>query len=666
MQVRTIFCYITFLLSPLFSAKTENYIQISSQDNCANHYGYGVVPYNYQIGKFEVTNQEYCAFLNCVATKNDKYKLYQPLMSQHFMGGIIRMKTDDGYIYKCKENYEHRPVVCVTWMSAIRYINWLHYNAYNILAGVPLSQWLKCTEGDATHGAYNTQLIPETRNKGAIYWLPNRSEWEKAAYFDGEKWLYDYAPDSGNYYDTKTGWAAEYPHITEVGRSEGVNGTFDQQGNAAEWIENSSNNWKLALGGSLIRPHYFSYLGKVEGDDPNKAISSFGYRICKTSSTDTIQNKIPVFIEKQEVNADISNIYNDKIEQISFPEYVRITDAGNIGDRLNQYKGAVGYEYYISRTELSNSEYCAFLNSVATADDPFSLYHENMENAVGGGIVRQKTVDGYSYHCKEGWENRPVVYISYYDLARYANWLHYGSPNTGNSTLGTTEGDKKNGAYDTSDFELVRTGQKNVYRSFGLRNRGARFWIPSDDEWYKAAYYDPTISGNRKYYDYPTCSNEEPTPSQANYMVDNTLCVGEPYFVAPVDSFSVAASHYETLQQGGNVWEWTEDWQYGVVGCRGLRGGSWSYTSYGLNASNTDPGGIDDISYVFGGRICKAVDENGWQPVAKPLLQSIYEYVILLPKSRIIFVLAIFIMLVIYFIVSLVFCISRYCNKHRS
>lgn len=655
-----------FLIVLFFFAgivRAEDFVRIDYVNNPANRYGYGSVSYVYYIGKYEVTNREYCDFLNSVATEEDTYGLYSPLMRQHFMGGIVRTEDSLGFTYHCKENYENRPVVCTTWMNAIRYINWLHYNAYNKRKGIPVEQWIKATEGDTEHGAYDTRSVPEKRNAGARYWLPDRSEWEKAAYYDGTEWLYDFVSVSSNCYDSKSGWSVPYPHIAEIGRSEGPNGTYDQQGNAAEWVEDSRNGWKLALGGSLIRPKSFAYLGEVEGDIPDKAISTFGFRICQALTADISESLL-----SQTDHGFLHNLNNVKqpggaLNNLS--EYVCITDAGNLGDIVNQYKGAVPYEYLIARTELSNTEYCRFLNAVAVQGDPFHLYHENMGKGVCGGILRVKTMNGFRYVCKEGWAHRPVVYISYYDLARYANWMHYGCPDTGSSTWGTTEGDSQNGAYDTSDFESVRSGKKEVYRSFGYRNRGARFWIPSEDEWYKAAYYDPTILGNRKYHDYPTRSSDEPSHDYANYMVNNTLCVGEPFFVAPVDSFSLSASYYGTLQQGGNVWEWIEDWQYGVVGCRGLRGGSWSYTAFGLNACNTDPGGIDDRSYVFGARLCKAIDESGWQPCGRSMSQSAYEWVMLLPKSRILLALSVLILISVFILVGIAYVVKCYFSANR-
>lgn len=245
-----------------------------------------------------------------------------------------------------------------------------------------------------------------------------------------------------------------------------------------------------------------------------------------------------------------------------------------------------------------------------------------MSTSVSGGIIRIKTSRGYVYKVKQNYEKRPVVYIGYYDLARYSNWLHYGCPHTGECVLGSTEGNEILGAYNTLKFENVRTGKTVPDQDFGKRNAGARYWIPNDAEWYKAAYYNPYKIGIRKYHDYPNQSDTPPSIHDCNYMVGNVLSVGEPYFVANVDSFAHSPSYFGTLQQGGNVWEWIEDWSSKGVGHRGLRGGSWSYTEFGLNAVNIDDGGIDDKLYVFGGRLCKSFDDNGYQ---SPPTEYIYD-----------------------------------------
>lgn len=57
-------------------------------DNSPARNNHGAVNYEYEISTFEITNSQYCVFLNSVATKdNDKYQFYSPIMGQNFMGG---------------------------------------------------------------------------------------------------------------------------------------------------------------------------------------------------------------------------------------------------------------------------------------------------------------------------------------------------------------------------------------------------------------------------------------------------------------------------------------------------------------------------------------------------------------------------------------------------
>ena len=578
-------------------------------------YDKGRVDYPYEMGTLEITNRQYCIFLNNVKNYVACYELYNPLMSQHFFGGILYDTSNDSY--RCKAHYEEKPVVGLTWMSVIRFINWLHYNSHLIEQQKPVSSYLPFTEGDAHHGAYNTQTVPLRRNQGAKYWLPNQNEWIKACYFNGTEYI-DTVPLKSNCFIVRKGWAYPFPHLKDVGTMAAPNhyGLYDMIGNAAEWVEDNRDSWKLAYGGSVIRNNEFAKIASPEADSPHKAITTFGFRVCRTSDVKLRTLRAVPNLSLQgttnlsdfpQHHADVT-IRNDK----NGGSYVLVDEVDNDVDPLYGV-GRVSYAYYISKYELTNAEYCRFLNAVATKDDPFHLYDVNMQISACGGIDRiRKANNVWSYQVKKGYDKLPVVYIGFYELARYANWLHYGCPISGCSVLGTTEGDNKTGAYDTRYFELVRLGKKKVFNEFGKRNEGARFWIPNDDEWYKAAYYNPLKIGRRKYYDYPTQSDDAPSLAMCNYMKSNTLAVGSPYFMASVDSFSNAPSYFGTVQQGGNVWEWLESWAYGSIGHRGLRGGSWSYTEYGLNAVNVDDGGIDDKLYVFGGRLCCSIDNRGY------------------------------------------------------
>ena len=99
-------------------------------------------------------------------------------------------------------------------------------------------------------------------------------------------------------------------------------------------------------------------------------------------------------------------------------------------------------------------------------------------------------------------------------------------------------------------------------------NPGAQTWIPSENEWYKAAYYDATKGGTGGYWLYPTQSdalggNTIGVPNSANYGSAGLTDVGA--YGANSDSF------YGTNDQGGSVFEWMS------APAPGFRGGGWSY-----------------------------------------------------------------------------------------
>ena len=96
-----------------------------------------------------------------------------------------------------------------------------------------------------------------------------------------------------------------------------------------------------------------------------------------------------------------------------------------------------------------------------------------------------------------------------------------------------------------------------------VRNAGAIDFIPSENEWYKAAYYDPTLNGGSGgYWTYPTKSNTAPgntlpdTGNNANYY--NGGYTDPTNYLTPVGAFADSPSAYGTYDQGGDVWQWNE------------------------------------------------------------------------------------------------------------
>jgi formylglycine-generating enzyme required for sulfatase activity len=234
---------------------------------------------------------------------------------------------------------------------------------------------------------------------------------------------------------------------------------------------------------------------------------------------------------------------------------VYVGNAGNAADWTGY--GAVAYDYGIGKYEVTLNQYTEFLNAVAKTDT-YGLYNTSMGTDLNvAGISRSGISGSYSYSVI-GSGNRPVTYVSWYDSARFVNWLHNGQP-VGAQAAGTTE----TGAY-------TMTGNTG----FPTRNSGWKYGLPSENEWYKAAYHQPAAQGGDvdNYWLYPTATNAIPNSrngsltdaNSANFYRDDGIANGfnDGYAVytggnglADAGAFSLADSFYGTFDQAGNVWE---------------------------------------------------------------------------------------------------------------
>jgi formylglycine-generating enzyme required for sulfatase activity len=248
------------------------------------------------------------------------------------------------------------------------------------------------------------------------------------------------------------------------------------------------------------------------------------------------------------------------IAKAAFMDFVTVGDTGNAADtrlvRGAYTFGAVDYTYDIGKYETTNAQYATFLNSVA-ASDTHGLYNANMANSSyssRGGIVRSGTAGSYTYSAIAGRENMPVNWVSWTSAARFANWMHNGMQNNAVTT--------EYGAYSNVDSEPA------------THDSGAKYWIPTADEWYKAAYYKGG-STNAGYWTYSTqkdwapVGGLDPTAYPASNRVNfnaNNYDFGQGYdngdFVS-VGYYNQTANVYGTFDQGGNAFEWNEGYALG-------------------------------------------------------------------------------------------------------
>ena len=291
-----------------------------------------------------------------------------------------------------------------------------------------------------------------------------------------------------------------------------------------------------------------------------------------------------------------SNSGDDESVEI---EWVTVGGAGNAGDPQQSCIecepgttfGSVAEEYRIGMFEVTNAQYTAFLNAVAAAD-PNGLYNTNMMfESAPGGITRSGDPGNYMYDTIAGRESHPVNYVSFYDSLRFANWLHNGQL-TGPQGSATTE----DGAYTITT--------QGIADNSITRNVGATVFVPSEDEWYKAAYYDTDAM---IYYDFPAGTDTKTVCAASEATANTANCDhGFPEDLSDVGSYTGAESPNGTFDQGGNLWEWNESVILAGMD-RGKRGGSFSSESVFLGVSRRSafPPTIDDS--VNGFRVASLV-----------------------------------------------------------
>jgi len=247
-------------------------------------------------------------------------------------------------------------------------------------------------------------------------------------------------------------------------------------------------------------------------------------------------------------------------------DFTSIGNAGNAADTTGY--GAVGYTYSIGTYDISVNQ----LNT-ATA------------NGVAG------LGNGY-------WSgDQPAANLSWYQAAAFVNFLNTSSGHQAAYNL-TYSG----GAYTMA---LWSSGQSGYDASNPFRNSLALYVLPSENEWYKAAYYNPA---NSSYNLYPT-GNSVPT-AVASGTATNTAVynnVGS----QPASVYQAGGlSPYGTMGQGGNIYQLEESAYSGAntdpAGNRGIRGGFWGNYDGFLQSSGRYYGvAPDSADIVVGFRVAE-------------------------------------------------------------
>jgi len=227
-------------------------------------------------------------------------------------------------------------------------------------------------------------------------------------------------------------------------------------------------------------------------------------------------------------------------------DFQTISDAGNAADSSTGY-GSVGYNYSIGTYDISQNQ---------------------LDSATANGLL------GVAGGAWSG--DQPAANVSWFQAAAFVNWLNTSKGHQAAYNLTYSGG--------TYTMALWQSGQAGYDPSNPYRNSLALFVLPTENEFYKAAWYNPSTGGYNLY------TTGSPTPTAVASGTNPNTAVFAGIGTAPSSVYKAGGlSAYGTMGQGGNIWQWEETAFSGSNtdpnADRGARGGRWTDPSYFLQSS---------------------------------------------------------------------------------
>lgn len=275
-----------------------------------------------------------------------------------------------------------------------------------------------------------------------------------------------------------------------------------------------------------------------------------------------------------------------------------------------QEVGGVKYRYGIGQLEVTVTQWVAFLNTVDPAGrNRRHLYSANESASAwpkyGQIDFSSSASPGRHYSvASPEWADKPYGFANFLRSARFVNSLYNGRLL---SKRASAEGGFRYVTYRVRLSRRTEHGMYDMSQRAATRSQKSGFVVPSQNEWIKAAYYDPTGDGTYSYWKYPTNpgvfgdgtatapksttldpstgdvtnattqplatfhASELPAPSWCPAAVGTEACATvNPFGIDPTTYAQIyqgslstvgqaqTTSPWGTLDQGGNVVEWTD------------------------------------------------------------------------------------------------------------
>lgn len=469
---------------------------------------YKVTLSDYRIGRYEVTNSEYVKFLNEMGNQSEGGTTWVNIVSDVYCG------IEGSGPYTVKSGYENRPLAYVSWYGALAYCNWLS-SRYGL------------TPCYGPIGNRGTESEWRTRNG---YRLPTEAEWEYACrggdpnetnFYSTYYWgpsmnssnCWNNA-NSGVYNHTCIGYGGNHPL-----------GLYDMSGNVWEWC----NDWY----GTYPSGSYSNPVGVTSGT--NRVMRGGGWNTAALGGYTSASRAYNVYPYDRYNDRGFRLVQAEGVAER--PEMVVIQGGHQFGMVEGGNNSSSSYQvtlspYYIGKYETTNREYVRFLNE--------------MGNLSEGGVTWVNIVADTScgisgsgpYSVVSGYENRPVVYVSWYGAVAYCNWL---SDKNGLS--------KCYGAYASNGLSRWGTNGANFHPEY------SGYRLPTEAEW-EYAYRGGNTSLTNFYSNYYWGDSLDAT-------IGINKCWYSGLLPVPTSHINVGygGSHPAGLyDMSGNVWEWCSDW----------------------------------------------------------------------------------------------------------
>jgi len=255
--------------------------------------------------------------------------------------------------------------------------------------------------------------------------------------------------------------------------------------------------------------------------------------------------------------------------QISYSQGIEFVTIGALGNGSYQAadtrqrvhnRGTVNEEFRIGRMEVTTAQWAEFFNAAFDRPTTDRIPHLIPPDFWGARSTTPTVTGGLRWRVPAGSENIPVGDISWRMAAIYCNWLH--------NDKRTDRAAFLDGAYDVSTFRFVLPF---TFTDQATRHPGARFFIPSWDQWLKAAHFDPNRNGPGQGGWWNTSITSDETPAygppgtdfagplaQANAGWNEFSRPGFDPFAVPLGAYPTVQSPWGLLDTAGGSGEWTE------------------------------------------------------------------------------------------------------------